>query len=163
MKLTKKLEKFFIFLMVVPLGYIAYNTYKSKSFKDNPLSNKTLQRVIKAEENILSLIHMKFNINPQIPLIVSDEFHSNLYGLTSYKDNKITIYLNKKRFKESEDYMIKEVIPHEYAHALVFMLGEKTSKDGHTALWKKICLQLEGKKCEQYVNNEAIVRQKLGY
>ena len=101
-------------------------------------------------------------MNPKIPLIVSDEFHSNLYGLTSYKDKEIKIYLNKKRFKESEDYMIEEVIPHEYAHAMVFLLGKKVSEDGHTQIWQKICIELEGSQCERYVDNEEIVRQKMG-
>lgn len=161
MKFTKKLEKFFILLMILPISYMAYNAYKSKSFKDNPLSKETLHKVMQAEEKVLKLIHKKFNLSPQIPLVISDEFHSNLYGLTSYKEGKITIYLNKKRFKESEDYMIREVIPHEYAHAMVFILGEKSSKDGHTSVWQKICLKLEGKQCIQYVDNEAIVREKM--
>lgn len=161
MKFTKKLEKFFIVLMVLPLIYMAYNWYKNKSFKDNPISAQTQNRVWKAEQKVLGLIHEKFNLSPQIPLVISDEFHSNLYGLTRYKEGEITIYLNKKRFKESKDYMIKEVIPHEYAHAMVFILGAKTSKDGHTKDWQKICFELDGKQCIQYVDNEAIVRAKM--
>ena len=158
---TKKLEKFFMLLMFLSIVYLLSNWYKSTSFKTNSLSVTTQERVLKAEEKVLALIYKKFDKRPSIPLIVSDEFHSNLYGLTSYKDGEIRIYLNKKRFKESEDYMIEEVIPHEYAHAMVFLLGKKTSKDGHTNLWQKICLELEGKQCVQYVDNEAIVREKM--
>jgi len=161
MKFTKTLERFFIFLMALAIAYLVSNWYKSTSFKENPLSQKTQTRVLKAEDKALSLINERFQLRPIIPLIISDEFHSNLYGLTVYKDNEIKIYLNKKRFKESEDYMINEVIPHEYAHAMVFLLGKKTSKDGHTPLWQKICLELEGKQCIQYVDNEAIVREKM--
>jgi len=159
--LTKNMEKFFIVLMLLAVAYLVSNWYKSKVFKDNPISYKAQERVLKAEEKVLSLINKKFDKKPQIPLIVSDDFNSNLYGLTVYKDNQIKIYLNKKRFQESEDYMIEEVIPHEYAHAMVFLLGKKTSKDGHTSLWQKICLELEGKQCVQYVDNEAIVREKM--
>ena len=59
--------------------------------------------------------------------------------------------------------MIEEVIPHEYAHAMVFVLGEKSEGDGHTALWQKICKQLDGKLCERYVDGEEIIRQKMSF
>jgi predicted SprT family Zn-dependent metalloprotease len=110
----------------------------------------------------LALIEQKFKLKTDIPLVISDEFNSKLYGLTSYKDARIAIYLNKKRFRESVDYMIDEVIPHEYAHAMVFMMGARTSEDGHTKLWQKVCLELGGIQCERYVDSEEIVRQKMG-
>lgn len=163
MRLNKKLEKVFLLFIFLPLLYILFNWYTDKQFKDNPLSPKTLKRVELRQNEVLSLIQKNFNTKVDIPLIISDEFDSRLYGLTGHKEGRVEIYLNKKRFKESEDYMIDEVIPHEYAHAMIFILGEKTSKDGHTALWQKICLQLDGKRCERYVDNEDIVRQKLGY
>ncbi|MDF1880225.1 SprT-like domain-containing protein [Sulfurimonas sp. MAG313] len=161
MKFTLKLEKFFILAIFVPLIYVGLNWYQSYQFKNNPISVDIQKRIDKAEVKVLNLIQEKFNTNLPISLVVSDEFHSNLYGLTSYKDNKITIYLNKKRFKESENYMIDEVIPHEYAHAMVFVLGKKTTEDGHTKLWQKICIELEGKQCIRYVDNEEIVRRKM--
>ncbi|HIC44101.1 MAG TPA: sprT domain-containing protein [Sulfurimonas sp.] len=147
--------------MAVAMLYLLFNWYDKKYFKQNPISAKIQERVFKAEQKVLALIYNKFHIQRHIPLIISDEFHSNLYGLTSYKDKNIKIYLNKKRFKESENYMIEEVIPHEYAHAMVFLLGEKAPGDGHTALWQKICLELEGKECIQYVDNETIIREKM--
>lgn len=162
MTFTKRLEKFFLLLVVIAVIYLGFNWYQNMTFKNNPISSSTQARIAKAEEKVLFLIQQKFNMNPKIPLIVSDEFHSNLYGLTSYKDKEIKIYLNKKRFKESENYMIEEVIPHEYAHAMVFLLEERVSEDGHTKLWQKICIELEGSLCEQYVDNEEIIRQKMG-
>jgi len=162
MKFTKRLEMFFLLLILTATIYLGYNWYKGTSFKNNPISLSAQLRIDKAEQKVLSLIQKRFKMNPKIPLVVSDEFHSNLYGLTSYKDKEIKIYLNKKRFKESEDYMIEEVIPHEYAHAMVFLLGKKISEDGHTKLWQKICMELEGSLCERYVNNEEIIRQKMG-
>lgn len=162
MHFTHKLEKIFILSIAAALGYLAYSMYQSYAFKHSALSAAIMQRVQAKEAEVLALIEQKFQLKPDIPLIVSDEFHSNLYGLTSYKDERIAVYLNKKRFKESVDYMIDEVIPHEYAHALVFMLGAKSSEDGHTKLWQKICLELGGRQCERYVDGEAIVRQKMG-
>jgi predicted SprT family Zn-dependent metalloprotease len=162
MRFTKSLEKFFLLLILTAASYLGYSWYQSRAFKNNPISSRIQTRIDKAEQKVLSLIEQKFKIHPKIPLIISDEFHSNLYGLTSYKDKEIKIYLNKKRFKESEDYMINEVIPHEYAHAMVFLLGKKSSEDGHTNTWQKICIELEGSRCERYVDNEDIVRQKMG-
>jgi len=163
MKFTKSLEKFFIFSILLAVAILVYNWNQSRKFKNNPLSQTTLKRVEKAQSKVLLLIQQKYKRDLNIPLIISDEFHSSLYGLTSYKAGELKIYLNKKRFKESEDYMINEVIPHEYAHAMVFVLGKDRSEDGHTRLWQEICLELEGKNCVRYVDNEEIVRAKMGF
>jgi len=161
MKFTKKLEKFFLALALIPILYLAYNFYNKTQFKSNPLPEKTLAKVQERKNTVLSLIQQNFNLHVDFPLIISDEFNSNLFGLTTYKDGEIKIYLNKKRFKESQKYMIEEVIPHEYAHAMVMALGKRTSEDGHTDIWQKICLKLDGKFCERYVDNEELVRQKI--
>jgi len=162
-KLVKKLEKFFILAIFIPIIYMGNSWYQKQSFKNSPLSEKTQKRISQRENQVRFLMQEQFDFRGNIPLIVSDEFDSRLYGLTSYKDGEIKVYLNKKRFRESENYMIEEVIPHEYAHAMVFVLGERGSKDGHTALWQKICKQLDGKHCERYVDGEEIVRQKLAF
>lgn len=161
MKSTKSLEKIFILVMLISTSYILYNWYLNYQFKTQPVSIEIQKRVVQREKEVLSLIYEKYKVQLDIPLIISDEFHSNLYGLTSYKDGMIQIFLNKKRFKESVDYMINEVIPHEYAHAMVFILGKESSKDGHTKAWQKICVELDGQGCERYVDNEEIIRQKM--
>lgn len=161
MNFNKKLEKFFILLIIIPLLYMIYTSYENKSFRENPLSEDILNNVGFAEKKVLDLIYKKYNFKPFITLIISNDFNSRLYGITSYKNAHATIYLNKKRFKESSVYMIEEVIPHEYAHAIVFILGKKTSQDGHTKVWKDICFKLDGKACVRYVDNEAIIREKM--
>ncbi len=162
MRFTKNLEIFFIVLVALSLSLILYNWYQSHQFDTKPVSEAIQKRVKERESRVLSLIREKYGLEPDIPLIVSDQFHSRLYGLTGYKEGEVRIYLNKKRFKESSDYMVDEVIPHEYAHAMLFLLGKKTPGDGHTKLWNKICLELDGRYCERYVDNEEIVRQKMG-
>lgn len=161
MRSLKNLEKIFFLIILISLSYMAYSWYESYRFKTNPLSDEIQKRIQQREKEVLSLIYTKYRIRPNIPLLVSDEFHSNLYGLTSYKNGQILIFLNKKRFKESVDYMIEEVIPHEYAHAMVFILGEESSKDGHTKAWQRICRELDAQNCERYVDNEEIIRQKM--
>jgi len=161
MSITKKLEVFFILLIFLSLGYISYSYYQTKYFKNNPLSKKIQERIIQRENEVVTLMKRHYRINVEIDMFVSDEFSSQLYGLTQHKDGQIRIYLNKKRFKESENYMIEEVIPHEYAHALVFALNQQSTKDGHTQLWQAICLKLDGKICTRYVDNEEIIAQKM--
>ncbi len=162
MTFVKSLEKVFILIILLALSFIGYNWYQTQAFKTNPLSKVIQNRVMDRKSHVLSLIKHRYNIQPNIPLYISDEFHSRLYGLTSHENGETKVILNKKRFKESMDYMIDEVIPHEYAHAMVFILGKESSKDGHTKAWQKICLELEGKYCQRYVDNEEIIRQKMG-
>lgn len=161
MSITKKLEIFFILLILFSLGYISYSYYQNEHFNHNPLSPEIQEKIIQRENEVVSLIKRHYRINVDIDMSVSDEFSSQLYGLTQYHDGQIRIYLNKKRFKESKNYMLEEVIPHEYAHALVFALNEHRTKDGHTQLWQDICLKLDGKICTRYVDNEEIISQKM--
>lgn len=161
MRSVQSLEKIFILVILLSAAYIVNNIYQSYQFRTKPLSAEIQKRVAQREAEVLSLIYEQYRIRPDIPLVISDKFHSNLYGLTSYKAGQIQIFLNKKRFKESLDYMLEEVIPHEYAHAMVFILGAESSKDGHTKAWQKICLGLDGQSCEPYVDNEEIILQKL--
>ncbi len=162
MRFTRKLEHFFILMILLSLGVMGYNWYAQSSFENNPLNPRIQKRIDSAQQKVVSLIDRHYGLRPHILLIVSDEFDSRLYGLTSYKDKQLKIYLNKKRFKESEEYMIEEVIPHEYAHAIHFISEGISSKDGHTPKWQEICKVLEGVRCERYVDNEDIVRQKMG-
>lgn len=163
MKFTKRLEYLFVLVTLTALCYMGYNWYVQKNFEDNPLSERVQQRIQEAQQKVLEDIYTSFGLRVQIPLIVSKEFDSRLYGLTSYKDGQIAIYLNKKRFKESETYMLEEVIPHEYAHAMHFILEGARKGDGHTQRWQEICRKLDGIRCERYVDNEDIVRQKMGW
>lgn len=90
---------------------------------------------------------------------------NNLFGLAVYtQEHKIKIVLNKNRFQESVDYMVDYVLPHEYAHALMFRFGDFTKKNGgHTKKWQKICLSLNGKKCDRYVKHNDIIFGKIPF
>ena len=60
--------------------------------------------------------------------------------------------------------MINNVLPHEYAHALMFVFGNITNKNGgHTKQWQNICLSLEGKKCDRFVKHIDIMMGKLEF
>ena len=160
----KKLEIFFISIIAIALLYLANNIYSSQQFKNNPIPDSYKNRIKAKEAEVLDLMQKNYNIKLDIPVVVTDKFKGRLYGLTSYKNGEITIYLNKKVMQESMDYMVQSVIAHEYAHALMFKIGDiRTKSDGHSPEWQETCVKLGGKDCQQYVNHREIIMSKMPF
>lgn len=137
-----------------------YNNYK---FDNNPLSNEINQKIAIKKFEIKQLIKKRYKIDFNPAVIVIDEMKSKLFGMAHFdiKTYEIKIYLNKKRFKESLNYMLEDVMPHEYAHALMFKFGYFSNKNsGHTDEWQKICKNLNGKRCDRFVNHNDILIDK---
>ncbi len=164
MHFNKKLEKFFLLIIFIALGVLAKNYYTSHTFKDQPLSQKNQQRITLKEKEILQNMRKAFGYEKHYDLNVTDKFPGRLYGLTTFNEGKITIYLNKKVMQESMDYMVESVIAHEYAHALMFSLGHfEEDSGGHTEQWKEICQKLGGKDCRPYVDQKEIIMSKMPF
>jgi len=162
--LQKKLELFFLFIIVTAGAVLGINYYNSYSFKHNPLPKSYMKKISAKEQSILNNMQNNFGIKVKFPIIITDKIPGKLYGLTSYKNGKITIFLNKKVMQESMDYMVESVIPHEYAHALLFYLHKNSNeKSGHSKLWKNTCIKLGGKDCRQYVNQQEIIMSKMPF
>ena len=162
--LSKKLELLFLTIIILALSILGYNYYKSYSFKHNPLPNSYLKRIAAKEKDVLEHMQKNFGFQVKFPIIITDKIPGRLYGLSSYENGHITILLNKKVMQESMDYMIDSVIPHEYAHALLFYLHKNSSeKAGHSKLWHHTCQKLGGKECKQYVNQQEIILSKLPF
>ena len=162
--LKKKLEIIFASTILIALLILGVNFYKSYSFKHNDIPQEYKKRIAQKEQEILSLIRAKYGINLNVPLIVTDQFQGRLYGLTSYENGEIKIYLNKNVMQESMDYMVESVIAHEYAHALMFKLGHIRSKnEGHSEKWQETCVNLGGVDCQQYVNQKEIILSKMPF
>ena len=144
---------------------LCYNFISSYNFNHNPLSKDILSLINQKEKQIIYNIQKHYNVNIKVPVIISNKMTARLYGLcTLEKNDKISIYLNKKRFQESSDYMINDVLPHEYAHALMFVFGKTTKTNGgHTKAWQKICKNIGGIKCERFVDSNDILYQKEIY
>ncbi len=160
----KKLEFSFIILVVVALLYLSNNMYSSHKFKNNDIPASYLKRIKDKETDVLNLMQNNYGFKLNIPIIVTDKFKGKLYGLTSYRDGKIKIYLNKKVMQESMDYIINSVIAHEYAHALMFKLGHLDRKNsGHSSEWKKACIKLGAQDCQQYVNLQEVILSKMPF
>lgn len=161
----KKLKSFFLIITILGTIFLIYNWYKNYQFKNNPI-NKTIQIRINEKHKYLEILtYKKFNIKRKFPVIISDKMPAKLFGAATYNtDKEIKIFLNKKRFQESIDYMINDVLPHEYAHALMFINGNHTNKNGgHTLKWQNICKKLEGQRCDRFVNNNDVVVGKLNF
>jgi len=160
----KKLEFIFISIMLIAIIFLGSNYYKSYAFKNNNIPKSYQKRITDKEKEVLQNMQKEFGFTFKVPLIVTDKFKGRLYGLTSYRDSKIEIYLNKKVMQESMDYMVDSVIAHEYAHALMFKLGHLHVKDGgHSKEWQIICQKLGGKDCQQYVDQQEIIMSKMPF
>ncbi len=93
-----------------------------------------------------------------VPIKISNKLDDKKFGLAYYYNGRITIYLNKKHFLESSDYMINDVLPHEYAHAVMFAMDDFSDESGgHSKKWQNICIKLGGKTCKRYVNRMDII------
>jgi len=162
--LSKKLELLFLSIIILALSWLGYNYYKSYSFKHNPLPNSYLKRIAAKEKDVLEHMQKNFGFQVKFPIIITDKIPGRLYGLSSYENGRITILLNKKVMQESMNYMIDSVIPHEYAHALLFYLHKNSNeKQGHSKLWRHTCQKLGGKDCRQYVDQQEIILSKLPF
>ena len=160
----KKLEIAFLTLIVIAIAILGYNYYKSYSFKNNDIPDSYKQRILNKEEEVLQQMQKNYGYRIKFPLIVTDKFKGRLYGLTSYENGEIKIYLNKKVMQESMDYMIESVIAHEYAHALLFKQGYLHSNDdGHSKLWQQTCTKLGGVDCQRYVDQQEIIMSKMPF
>ena len=62
------------------------------------------------------------------------------------------------------EYMINDVLPHEYAHGIIFYL-EKDYKqnEGHSKAWQNVCKKIDGLKCERFVNRDDIIYGKTNF
>jgi len=162
---TKKIQIIFFVISIIALIILFRNMYFSYSFKNNPLSDEYKILIIDEEQRVLKNMRKNLGYSYKFPIIITDKIPGKIYGLTSLEeDGSIKIYLNKKAMRESMDYIISDVIAHEYAHALLFKSGDyKKQKDGHSNLWKKICTKLGGRKCEKYVNSHDVIMGKLPF
>lgn len=161
----KKLNLFFLIITVLGSIFLVYSWIETYKFKNTPLDEKIVYKVKQKQIYLQNLSSKRFGISKKIPVIISDKMPSKLFGAATLNTkNEIKIYLNKKRFKESTKYMIEDVLPHEYAHAIMFAIGDTTNKNGgHTIKWQKICLALEGNKCDRYVDHDDIIIGKTNF
>lgn len=160
----KKIFNVFLIITIVSIIGIIYLQYDKSNFYNNPLPNETIEKIEQKALSIRKKILQKYGVNVNFPIQVSDKLPSNIYGMATMNEyNQIIIYLNKKRFKESEQYMYS-VLSHEYAHAMMFYFGDLTKvNSGHTKKWQKICYDIGGTTCERFVDRHDILIGKVRF
>lgn len=158
----QQLRKLFLIVVILASILLTYLWYEDYSFASNPLSKNIQNKIYKKHQELRVLTYRNFNIKRVFPIIVSDQLDSSKFGMAVYsKDRQINIYLNKNRFKENENYMINDVMPHEYAHAIMFALGNFSNENnGHPKVWQDICKKLNGLRCDRFVNHKDILIEK---
>ncbi|RXJ86692.1 SprT-like domain-containing protein [Arcobacter sp. CECT 8985] len=158
---TKKMINIFLFITMFCLIFLIYLWYSDYEFKHNPIPQNIQSQIQKKKIELKSLTYKKYKIRYDVPVIISRKLNNNQFGMTIYKNKNIIILLNKNRFKENSSYMINSVLPHEYAHAVMFLLGDFSKENGsHTKRWQEICINLKGKGCNRFVNNNDIIIEK---
>lgn len=163
--IAKKIQVIFLVISLFAMMILARNWYTSYNFKNNPISDEYKKLIVLEEKRVLRNMKKNFGFTKKVPLIITDEIPGKIYGVTTLSDDgSIKIYLNKKVMKESMDYIISDVIAHEYAHALLFEMGKyKNKSDGHSKLWQTTCVKLGGAKCAKYVNSHDVIMGKLPF
>lgn len=163
--ITSRVKIYFLFFTIASAAMLGIVIYNDQKFKNNPLSKEIQKKVFLKKQHLKLLAYKKFGINAEIPVLVSDKMPDNLFGLAVYTQKKeIKIVLNKNRFQESVEYMLDYVLPHEYAHALMFVIKDFSRENGgHTKKWQQVCLALEGKKCDRYVEHKDVIYGKIPF
>lgn len=159
------LKRFFFYIIIIGTIILLVLIYNDRKFKNNPLNEDILARIDKKKQELMKITYQKYGIYFNVPVLINDRMPNSLFGLAAYtKDKKIMILLNKNRFQESVEYMLDYVLPHEYAHALMFKMGDFSKENGgHSLKWQRVCLSLGGKKCDRYVNHKDIIFGKIPY
>lgn len=153
-----RLKLFFLIVLIISSILLVFIWYKNYSFANSPLNENIKQDILKKEFELRQLSQKYFNVNRKIPIIISDKLDNKHFGLATYNSGKIAIYLNKNHFLESKNYMIDDVLPHEYAHALMFIFNDFSKENaGHSQKWQNICRKLNGLRCNRFVNHKDII------
>jgi len=160
---VKKLEYLFLTIIVLAAIVLVHNWYESYEFDTNPLPKAYQQSIISKKHEIMQRMEQAYGIHLDVPIIISDKLGGRRYGVTTYVNGRIRIYLNKKVMKESMEYILEDVIAHEYAHALMFHLGRFDGKDGHTLQWQQACRKLGGSRCDRFVDHDDVIMGKLPF
>lgn len=161
----KRLEVVFIGMILIASAYLVKSNYDDYMFDKNPISDEMKQRLHNKEREILQNMKQHYGFEFEVPVIVTNKLKTKLYGVTSYHNGRIRIYLNKKIMKESMNYVLESVLPHEYAHALLFKEGMvyESEKSGHSLEWQKACVNLGGINCDRYVSHSEVIVGKLPF
>jgi SprT protein len=161
MRLNLSLKILFSTILLLGFTILFFNFQKNSKWENGEIPKDVSLKIEKKRVEMENRIRKIYGINPNFPLYISEKLPSNTFGVTTFDGQNIEIILNKKRLKESLTYILEDVIPHEFAHAVIFYFREDGGKDGHNWKWQKVCQKLEGTHCEKYVDHQDLIFQKI--
>ncbi len=162
--ISNTVSRIFAAITLLALLLLGYNFYRGYRFEHAPLDADIMHQIDVRVGEVRLRMRQFYGEAPDFPLSISDTLPSRLYGLASLdQKGAIRVVLNKKRMRESLDYMLDDVIPHEYAHAYMLYKGHVTPDDGHSEAWQQVCRNLGGSRCDRFVNHQDVVLGKFGY
>jgi SprT protein len=159
--LKRGLKVLFLFIIFLGISILYFNFQKNIKWQNGNIPKEIVVKIKNKSIEIETLIKQKYRILPNFPVVISDDLPTKIFGATTFDGKNIEILLNRKRLKESLDYMLNDVLPHEYAHALVFHFRVNGGKDGHNHIWQEFCINLNGVHCEKYVNTQDLIFKKI--
>ena len=160
--MNKSLERFFAAIIIAAVTILGYNYYKEYEFEKN-FDKKYLPPLEKKELEILRNMQNALGFAMRFPVVITNKIPGRIYGLATFnKQGRVVIYLNKRIFKESFDYILDDVLAHEYAHALLLNRSYVSDANGgHTPLWQRTCKALGDLHCQRYVDRDDVINRKL--
>jgi SprT protein len=161
MRLSLSLKILFTTITVIGFVILFTNFQKGLEWENGEIPKNVLSKIETKREEVENRILEVYGVKPNFPFYISNKLPSNIFGITSFDGKTIEIHLNRKRLKESLDYILEDVIPHEFAHALIFYFREDGGKDGHNEKWQNVCMKLNGLHCQKYVNTQDLIFKKM--
>ncbi len=133
-----------------------------KKVSQETLCDKNFHKIIELLQKLELISYNKYKVNfTSVKYKVKfDLLSTNILGLFKVNlKNKMSIHLNEFLFKESSFSDFKEIIIHEFAHLLCYLLFGKQS-DPHGPKWISIMKSLGSTSISSKTNTFALVKKK---
>jgi SprT protein len=161
-KLISKLTNIIVFMITISIIGIIYNTIKADRLKNSDLSPQIEARIKQKIAYLDQKAYEYYGIRLNIPIKLIDDVPQRIWGMMVYTEQgPQKIVVNRVQLKESPNYIIENVLPHEWAHAIERILHGTKDREGHGEAWLKICNQLSKNRCQRYVHTEKVATEKL--
>ena len=133
-----------------------------KKVSQDTLDNKNFQKIIDLLQHLelVSLNKYKINLKVIKYKVKFELLSTNKLGLFKVNlKNKMSIHLNEFLFKESSFSDFKEIIIHEFAHLLSYLVYGPLI-DPHGPKWKSIMKELGSKSISSKTNTFSLIKRK---
>lgn len=133
-------SRFFAALTLLALLLLGFNLYRGYQFEHAELDPAIKRQIDAKVDEVIERMRAHYGSVPEVHLSIEPSLPARLYGLAMLeRSGRIRVMLNKKRLRESLDFVLDEVIAHEYAHAYMLYTGHQSTQEGHSSAWQEVC------------------------